>query len=158
MNSKDCYLNRRVALLGNKAPLQKGSIVGSVTIHPTLGEVVPVQWDNGNLQNITLRSLLNETETSLKEADLAPASAATGGRKATATDKKVRAKLDQAHDLLEEACNLSGVELPVLANELMLAMRLLEGAIGRANLPLAATPAKKARKSTIKKAAKKGKR
>lgn len=96
MNSEDCRFGDRVALAGNKLPFQKGAIDGPVSMHPTLGEVVVVKWDNGNAQRVSLRSLVDEGEVLVKEAQLrAEATAKEAALKAAKTAKEAAAKAEQ---------------------------------------------------------------
>jgi len=62
MDSKNCKMGTRVALLSKEQPCNKGAIKGEVESHKSHGQVIIVEWDSGTLQKVTLRSLLTETE------------------------------------------------------------------------------------------------
>jgi hypothetical protein len=114
MEAKECTLKRRVALAGNTSPLQKGTIVGPVTPHPTAGEVVIVEWDNGQIQKVTLRSILTTEDAAVKEAEL-EAAAAKLEDEFSEVEKKIKEKMTKAGKLIAEAAKLAesvGQELP----------------------------------------------
>jgi hypothetical protein len=70
LKNTDCTLGIVVALDQKTLPLQRGHIAGPVTTHPSAGEVVVVEWKNGTLQKVTLRSLILEEEANRIEAEL----------------------------------------------------------------------------------------
>lgn len=131
MNSDQCLINRQVALVGEKAPLRRGTIVGPVTPHPTLGDVVLVAWDDGISQKLTPRSLLTSEEADDKEAaywhqkfqDRKPTTQTRPNVPAVILDAKIEQaiqdKLDKASKLILEADKLAkkaGATLPELPN------------------------------------------
>lgn len=114
METKECKLNRRIALTGKKYPLQKGAIVGPTSVHPTAGEVVLVEWDNGLIQKVTLRSLLDEGEADEKEAELQEEQQKLEDEWED-TEKKIKAKLTAASVLIKDAATIAskaGKDLP----------------------------------------------
>lgn len=114
MEAKDCTLKRFVALAGQKSPLQRGHIVGPVSLHPTAGEVVIVEWDNGQIQKVTLRSILSNEEAMVRETEL-HAAAAKLEEEFSDVEKKIKEKMVKAGKLISEAAKLAetvGQELP----------------------------------------------
>jgi hypothetical protein len=129
MEAKDCTLKRHVALAGQKAPLQRGYIAGPVSLHPTAGEVVIVEWDNGQIQKVTLRSLLTTEEAMAKEVEL-EAAAQKLEEEFSDVEKKIKEKLAKAGKLISEAAKLAesvGQELPEMG-----VTGVLESAMDRA--------------------------
>lgn len=106
MQAKDCVLNRRVALTGSKYPLQKGTIAGPVSQHPTAGEVVVVEWDNGQIQKVTLRSLLDDDESTIKEMELENEQLRLE-EEWNETEKKIKDKISKASKLILDASKLA---------------------------------------------------
>lgn len=114
MEAKDCTLKRHVALAGQKAPLPRGHIAGPVSVHPTAGEVVIVEWDNGQIQKVTLRSLLTTEEAMAKEVEL-NAAAQKLEEEFSEVELKIKEKMVKAGKLISEAAKLAesvGQELP----------------------------------------------
>jgi hypothetical protein len=62
MDSQNCKMGTRVALISKDQPCNKGAIKGEVESHKSHGQVVIVEWDSGSLQKVTLRSLITEAE------------------------------------------------------------------------------------------------
>ena len=107
MESKDCTMNRDVALAGGKVPLRRGTIVGPVSSHAQLGEVVVVEWkDSGQLQKVTPRSLLTESEAMAKEEEWQVA-AIQLEKDFDKVTKKVKAKMEEVASLVDEAAKLA---------------------------------------------------
>jgi hypothetical protein len=70
MKYEDCALHTRVALAAKVLPLQTGTITGTADPHPTAGPRVEVTWDKGNVQAVTVRSLLAEEDWEAHELSL----------------------------------------------------------------------------------------
>lgn len=113
MKAEQCSLDVPVALTGNTLPLQRGKIAGPVTQHPSAGEVVVVEWGNGLIQKVTVRSLLSEEEAETKEAELT-AEQEKIEQEFDNMRQSVRQKMTDAAKLLDEAaaiCNKHGSDL-----------------------------------------------
>ena len=85
MKYEDCALHTRVALAAKVLPLQTGTITGTADPHPTAGPRVEVTWDKGNVQAVTVRSLLAEEDWEAHELSLHAKTAPVGGVSNTTT-------------------------------------------------------------------------
>jgi len=103
MRPDQCQMDARVALHlpahRIKLPLQKGNISGAVD-----GLYVQVDWDDGNRQKITLRSLLSEEESLLVEEQLEKSALEKDGGN---LQLQLKVKLNQAAQLIKEASVLA---------------------------------------------------
>jgi len=109
MKSAECTLKRIVALSGNKVPLKRGSIVGPVSTHPKLGDVVEVEWDFGGIQKITPRSLITKREADALEEKLYAeeyVKQMASQEQWTEVERQVHDKMLHAAELINEAAAL----------------------------------------------------
>jgi hypothetical protein len=114
MKASQCTLKSVVALSGKVSPLKRGIIVGPVSTHPSLGEVVIVEWYDNNIQKITTRSLLTEYEADQFDEKTLAAEAKLESEW-SAVEAKVRAKVDAAAKLIGEAGKMANEVDRVLA-------------------------------------------
>jgi hypothetical protein len=109
MKSSEAYIGARVALFTPKnlmkLPLTKGNISGPVSTVAGK-EVVVVEWDSGNTQNVTLRSLMSEADFALDESRLL-AEQARLLEKFDTVRTSVADKLNKAAKLILEANSLA---------------------------------------------------
>jgi hypothetical protein len=106
MNPQDCKTNTRVAMISKTQPCPKGTIKSEVEKHPSHGQVVIVEWDHGNIQKMTLRSLITEKEGLAQDARIK----AEEERLETEWEKaqsQVGAKLQEAANAVNEAARLA---------------------------------------------------
>lgn len=106
MKASQCTMKSVVALTGKTAPLKRGIIAGPVTNHPSLGEVVVVEWYDGGLQKITTRSLITEYEADQLDAKMF-AAAKKLEDEWNALEDQVRGKVNEAAKLLSAAAKIA---------------------------------------------------
>jgi len=106
MKASQLKLKTIVALTGKTAPLKRGVIVGPVSTHPSLGEVVVVEWYDNNIQKITTRSLLTEYEADQFDEKTLAAEAKLE-EEWNAVEDQVRGKVNAAAKLISEAAKIA---------------------------------------------------
>jgi molybdopterin converting factor small subunit len=110
---EQCVIGTIVFLNGKSLPLRRGTIVGLVTPHPTPGDIVIVEYDDGRIDKTAIKSLLSEVDGLAEQTRLEEV-----GRKLEEEFAKVEAectaKLNEAAELIREAGKLAddkGVDL-----------------------------------------------
>lgn len=130
MNVADCKMHTRVAMVSKEQPCHKGTVKGEVEKHPTLNHVVIVEWDHGNLQKVSLRSLITEAEGKAQDTRI-KAEQERLESEWQKTEKQVAAKLQEAANAVNQAIELaskSGKELYEMYEEARPLMRALNDA------------------------------
>lgn len=134
MSNNKFTAKTRVALKGNALPLQRGSVVGDARQQQSgLGvplDAVVVEWDNGVIQKITLRSLLLESEADFEETKLKKEQEKLEGE-FEETRQKIAVKMNAAATALREAASLaqtSGSDLQDFYDEVRPFMRAMDDA------------------------------
>lgn len=131
LKDTDCTLGVVVALDQKTLPLKRGYIAGPATTHPSAGEVVIVEWKNGTLQKVTLRSLILEEEANRIEAELQSAKDKLEAE-FDATSYEIAKKMKAAGKLVAEAAALAAKHDATLIDEFHEFVDPLESAMSHA--------------------------
>jgi len=102
LKKENCTMDLVVGLDAKTLPVKLGIIVGPVTINPTAGEMVVVEWEGGYIQKVTLRSLITGDEANKLQVELQ----ATKDKleyEFQLVAQQVAEKLEAAAKLIEEA-------------------------------------------------------
>lgn len=134
MSSHPFTAQVRVALKGESVPLQRGTVVGAAK--PQVGSLnvpldsVIVEWDNGAVQKVTIRSLILESQVEAEEAKMMKENEKLEEEFADLTTQ-IQEKLAQAAKLISESTSLAeeaGTDLQSLYDETRPLMRALDDA------------------------------
>jgi len=106
MEVKDCTHNKRVALISREQPCNKGTIKGEAEAHPSYGHAVIVEWDGGQLQKVSLRSLITEEEGKAQDARIKAEQEKLENEWAE-TEAKVKSKIKEATAAISQAIDLA---------------------------------------------------
>lgn len=134
MSNKKFTAQTRVALKGTSIPLARGTVVGDARQQQSsLGvplDAVVVEWDNGVVQKITIRSLMLESEAVAEETRLAREQEKMEGEYEE-TRKEIAEKMNAAAMALREAATLAqtaGSELQDFYDEVRPFLRAMDDA------------------------------
>ena len=130
--------NDRVALRQKEVKkgetLQRGTVVGQAKAQVSgLGvplDTLVVEWDNGNVQKVTARSLMHESEAAAEEQKLEE-EASKLEQEFEKARSRIAAKMDEAAQCLREATKIaeaSGTELQSFYEEVRPLMRAMDAA------------------------------
>jgi len=134
MSDQTFVKDQRVALRGNSTPFQRGTVVGTTKpMTSGLGVQLPavvVEWDNGNVQKVTARSLMNESEADAEEAKLT-AEQSKMEEEFEVARAKIAAKMNESAAALREAAKLAkeaGADLQDFYDETRPLLRAMDAA------------------------------